>query len=429
MKVSVSVKGRFHAFSLARELATRGALARLITTMPRFLARSAGIPPERVRSLAGLEVAARAAARLPTGLRPGDWFDRALHDAVARAIARHLPADADVHVAWSGVALPAIRRARALGAISIVERGSSHILDQRERLERAARDAGVAIPGVREHTVERELREYEEADFIAVPGTFVRNTFLARGIDEGRLLTVPYGVDTRRFHPAPAPPPGFRVMFCGTAGIQKGSHHLLEAFGRLVRGGATDAELVFVGPREPALDRFVARFGDDRVRFLGRQRDAIPALYREASVFCIPSVQDGFPLAHLEALASGLPVVASRSTGCVDTVVDGLNGHLVDAGDVDALSARFAELHGDPARRARMGLAARRTAEDHSWERYGDRAIAAYSRARDRRRGGPESIDRRGFASADCAADPTARGGRPVGALANDRHAALGGDG
>lgn len=375
MKVTVAVKGRFHAFHLARELAAGGALARLITSMPRFAARASGVPARLVKSLVGHEVVARASARLPRWIRPGERLDRLLHESIARAIARNLSFDADMHVIWSGVALPAIRAARRRGAIAVVERGSSHIVDQRERLDRAARAAGTPLGTVPEYAILRELAEYDEADFISVPGSFVADTFVARGFPAERLLTVPYGVDLARFAPAPRHPDRFRILFCGSASIQKGSHHLLRAFSEL---DLEDAELVFVGPHEPALDAAMRRYRDDRVRFLGPQRDAIPGLYRSASVFAIPSVQDGFPLAHLEAMASGLPVIGSRSSGCVDTIRDGENGFLIDAGDINALKDRLRALHADRDRCQRMGHEARRTATEHSWERYGERVRDAY---------------------------------------------------
>jgi glycosyltransferase involved in cell wall biosynthesis len=107
-----------------------------------------------------------------------------------------------------------------------------------------------------------------------------------------------------------------------------------------------------------AADRGVA----DRVHLLG-QRDDVPNLLAAADVFVMPSLWEGLPLALLEAMLAGLPVVASRTAGIPEAVTDGADGLLVVPGDAPALAGAMTRVLSDAALRARLGAAARQRAQ------------------------------------------------------------------
>jgi len=138
---------------------------------------------------------------------------------------------------------------------------------------------------------------------------------------------------------------------------------------------------------------------EDRVLFTGRvERDRVPALYAAADLFLLPSVHDhagnvdGLPNTLLEAMATGLPIVASDVVG-VPTVIDqGVEGMLVPEGDATALSAAIGGLLSDQARAASLGQAARaRVERELTWPQIARRYLAVYREAigrAARRRGG-----------------------------------------
>jgi glycosyltransferase involved in cell wall biosynthesis len=115
-----------------------------------------------------------------------------------------------------------------------------------------------------------------------------------------------------------------------------------------------------------------------RSRFPGfvPAEDDLPGLYRLASVFAIASDLETQGVVVLEAMASGLPVVAVRAGAVPDAVQDGVGGYLVGPGDVDAMAARLVTLLRDPSLACRLGRAGRVTAEGHSFSG----AVAAYER-------------------------------------------------
>ena len=151
------------------------------------------------------------------------------------------------------------------------------------------------------------------------------------GIPAGRVHVIPPGYDPALFAAAAADPfPGLprpRVAYLGRLAPQKDVGTLLEAFARLPAG----AQLLVVGdgPDRPALARRAQRFGS-RVHFTGFVPHVqVPAVLRNVDMFVLPSRYEDLSSALIEAMAAGLPVVATRVGGTADLVHDGVNGLLV----------------------------------------------------------------------------------------------------
>jgi glycosyltransferase involved in cell wall biosynthesis len=114
--------------------------------------------------------------------------------------------------------------------------------------------------------------------------------------------------------------------------------------------------------------------------FLGYQDDVAP-FYAAFDVLLLPSANEGTPVSAIEALAAGKPVVATRVGGVPDVIRDGVDGHLVEAGDIDGLTDRLADLAADPEGARRMGAAGReRVLERYSVDRLIDDVDALYRR-------------------------------------------------
>lgn len=376
MKIAISVHGRFHAFALARELAARGALSQVATTYPAFVARRWLAAPIPLRTAPWLEAWRRLHGRLPLVPPPEPGLARAF----ARFAARTLPGDADMLVGWSAATLEAIGAARRRGMKVVLERGSTHIAHQTEVLAEAYARLGLPSHPIPSETVARETQEYAEADAIVVPTRFAAATFVARGVSEGKVIVNPLGVDTARFASAASRSSRSRpvILFVGEVGVRKGVASLLSAFAPL----ADRAELRLVGPVERGFATVLARLPSESVRLSGPLSGGeIVRAYREADIFCLPSHEEGFGMALAEAMASGLPAIASDMTAAADLIESGEDGLVVPAGDERALGDALAVLVSDAELRARLGAAARAKIEGgFTWGHYGDRAMAAYRR-------------------------------------------------
>ena len=130
----------------------------------------------------------------------------------------------------------------------------------------------------------------------------------------------------------------------------------MRAFGRV-----EDAELLLVGdgPLRPEVERLVAELGlGERVRLVGNRSD-VPVLLAEAACVVLASDYEGCPLTVLEAMAAGVPVVATRVGGVPELIDDGRTGLLVEPGDESALAAAIGRALAD---RDGLGVAAREEA-------------------------------------------------------------------
>jgi D-inositol-3-phosphate glycosyltransferase len=214
---------------------------------------------------------------------------------------------------------------------------------------------------------------------------------LELGAPAEKLHVVPCGVDVRRFRPrGPAVPrtAARRMLATGRLVPRKGLMTAVEAL-----PSVPDTELVVVGgpaaadvaadPHGSALLERARELGvGDRLRLLGRvPHDRLPALYRSADVVVAVPRYEPFGIVPLEAMACGVPVLASAVGGMLDTVEDGVTGLHVPPGDPAALAAAARRLLADDRLRAAMGRAGvRRVARDYTWERVAAETDAVYER-------------------------------------------------
>jgi phosphatidyl-myo-inositol alpha-mannosyltransferase len=203
----------------------------------------------------------------------------------------------------------------------------------------------------------------------------------------GEYRVLPNGVDLVRFHPRPAGAPReLRALYVGRCDPRKGLRILLDAMIRL--GNDADGRprlglrIAGDGPERGPLERAARRAGL-AVEFAGGvTRADLPRLYREADLFVAPSTDgESFGVSLLEALASGLPVVASRIPGYAETLRDSGAGLLFEPGSPEALAAALRALAGDRVRRAAMGEMGRRYAARYDWDRLAGEVETVYLEA------------------------------------------------
>ena len=203
---------------------------------------------------------------------------------------------------------------------------------------------------------------------VTVSESSKRDITAQMGVPDDRLHIVPVGVDPGIFRPMPhiARVPG-RLMTTASADVpMKGLTPLLEALAK-VRTERPDAHLVVVGkPRDRSkIPALIERLGlGDAVQFVsGVTTERIVELYAETEVACVPSLYEGFSLPAVEAMACGVPLVATTG-GAVPEVVgrDDETGLLVPPGDPSALATGILRALGDPELRARIGAAGRERA-------------------------------------------------------------------
>ena len=207
----------------------------------------------------------------------------------------------------------------------------------------------------------------------------------------GDYRIIPNGVDLDRFtdaEPYEALRDGtLNILFVGRLEERKGLIHLLKAYHRL-RKRRVDARLLVVGsgPKLREYRRFTGLRGIRDVEFLGRVDDDAKARYfASADIFCAPATgQESFGIVLLEAMAAGVPIVASDIHGYKRVVERGVQGLLVEPKNPRALAAALYTLSRDAELRHDMGEAGRQRAPEFSWDRVTERIVDYYYEIRER---------------------------------------------
>ena len=282
----------------------------------------------------------------------------------------------------SALCLASLRAAKQKGAVTLVENAACHPRHwkkvEMQECRRFGVSSGDGSGNFAERLLERMDREFEECDRIVVPSVVAQESFAEYGYG-AKTVVVQTGVDTEYFSPSPAVTMAstFRVCYVGRLEFAKGVGYLLEAWKKL---GLRDAELVLVGEVKPQMRSLMTKYADCGVRVTG----ALPAgevggCYREANLFVQPSPNEGLAQVLLEAMASGLPVVATEKTGALECVTNGEEGLVVPARDVDALAEAILWCYQHREGCQEMGKTARRRIEiQFTLERYNERVVALY---------------------------------------------------
>jgi len=323
--------------------------------------------------------------RLPKSLFP--WPPVELQVCLADRLLANWIVPSTIFHGCTGVCLTSLQAARRQGSITLVKINARHPRHwEQTRIEESQR-LGVkvndGIVNLRERLLRRRDREFDLCDRIVVPSRVARQSFMEMGYGE-KTEVVPTGVDADFFSPkrdipkrGPVEPPVFRVCFVGRVEPAKGVGYLLEAWKRLA---LPRAELVLVGTALAEMEPWLRTYANCNVRLTGfLSRQEVAQCYRESSLFVHPSPNEGLARVLLEAMASGLPAVATDMTGAGECMTDGKHGLIVPARDVDALAEAILWCSCHPDEIQSMGHAARaRIESEFTLDHYNQRVMALY---------------------------------------------------
>lgn len=259
------------------------------------------------------------------------------------------------------------------------------------------------------HALGAEKRRHQGDADTSPPGRIAVESWLARSADRivtttaheseivtdmgappGNVIVVPCGVDLERFQAQgpvfpPRRPGRIRIACVSRLVPRKGIADVIRALRRLrsaellIAGGPPQA-MLHEDEEATSLQRVAVEAGvADRVQFLGAvERDDVPSLLRSADVVCCCPWYEPFGLVAVEAMACGVPVVASRVGGLAETVVNGRTGVHVPPRSPAAIADAVRTVTLDPRRQAEMAASACTRATAYGWDRIGARTLAAY---------------------------------------------------
>ena len=400
MKVLVVQKGAREHFLAARALSKCGALAGLVTDLKaprsqrlrrwlgnipsalvkRWLASEiVGVPEDKVITMGWAVIPIRT---IPVvAAKFGKRYDGyvASDRLFARAVVKLRLPEHDAVFAYSYAAKEVLEVAQRRGIFTILDQIDPGPVEADLVEGEMARwpDYVKTLQRVPEHYWNRLQAEWKLADLILVNSRWSREALLEQGVDAGKIEILPLAyeanseklkaesgnVQPSTFNSQPSTAP-LRVLWLGQVCIRKGIQYLVEA-ARILKGRSV--RIIVAGPIEIARDAI--RAAPDNIEWVGPVvRDEVSNLYRRADLFVLPTISDGFAITQLEAMAHGVPVIATPR--CGEVVVDGLTGYLVPACDGQALAAAIQRFIDDRGLSGKMRESCLQRAKEFSLDAY-----------------------------------------------------------
>ena len=220
----------------------------------------------------------------------------------------------------------------------------------------------------------RKSRELELADLVICPSEFVRDS-LPVDKKNFQCVVAPFGspqIETPTRSSERSQDGALRVLFAGTMSQRKGLADLFAAM-KLLK--SKQIELIAMGPPARPLNWY--RQFADFVYEAPRPHEEVLRLMETCDVFVLPSVVEGRALVQQEAMACGLPVIATRNAGADDVIIDGENGFLVPIRSPQAIAEKIDWCAFNPERLSGMGIAAQTRARAFTWHAYGQKIVTA----------------------------------------------------
>jgi len=289
-----------------------------------------------------------------------------------------------IHLSWKAWALP--RAEHITGPVDLVH--SVDLVPPPTRLplvitvhDLVTSDLPALHAGRARRMQEAQLHGLERAAAVLTVSRAVADSLVDRGVDADKIHVTPNGL-TRLPEPAGNPLGGEPfILVVGTLEPRKGHEVLINALA--ASGPAVGPANTSPTPagRADELKRLARQLGiGERLRILGRVDDALLAgLYRDAKLLCMPSFGEGFGLPVLEAMAAGLPVLASDLPAIREVADDA--AVLVAPGDVDALAAAIRDLIGDQQLTTRLRQNGHKRASAFTWDATAEATVRAYRAA------------------------------------------------
>ncbi len=284
--------------------------------------------------------------------------------------------NADFVVGFDSTSWILARRCNELGKPFILDVSSIHSLSRTTTLATLAQKYPLwdnAVKQKKQQYIDYEIEELNLATKIVVASSFTKQSLIDNGIAANKITVIPYGVDLVNFSVKKEKVYDGKIkfIFASLMNPRKGFMNLLDVFEIL---NQSKASLTLLGTMEPEA---VAVLKDKKnINYAGRvSHNELPGIFNEHDVFVFPSYFEGFGLVILEAMACGLPVIATKSSGAPDVIENGVDGFIIEAGNEKQLKEAMEFFMSHPDKMEEMAKAARKKAEQYTWDTYGNKWV------------------------------------------------------
>jgi glycosyltransferase involved in cell wall biosynthesis len=260
-----------------------------------------------------------------------------------------------VFIGWSGFSYNTFKNLEYF-TIKVLERGSTHIIHQNRIIKDLYSSLGLKNTPISLKIIEKELKEYNLADYIITSSTFSKKTFINNNISENKIFHIPYGCDINHFYPKKnsfkKKNKNFKILFVGEVSFRKGAHILLKSYRELFKKNK-NIQLSIVGNVNNIFKNYINlnkhQFEFENVNFVKSQNYFdLPNFYNQSDIFVLPSFEEGLAIVNLQALSCNTPIISTPNSGCEDLIENNKHGIVIEPNNIDNLTRELQKCIDNP---------------------------------------------------------------------------------
>tara|TARA_B100000963_G_scaffold7339_3_gene5809 strand:+ start:2751 stop:3902 length:1152 start_codon:yes stop_codon:yes gene_type:complete len=348
MNFSIFVRGRGYAFQIADNLNKKGELKKINTTYPKFIAEKYNIPRKKVSSFFFIEIFTRLmhflAKKLKINLKTSliaDWSTDWVYSIFSVS-------KADYYITGFGTsACRIIDKANKKNIKSIYYLNNSAPKNRLKVKEEYEKYGLIEYYNEEDKNVTERINiSIKKATYVGCISSYQRNTYINEGIlDQNKSFITTMSVDNNIFFPTKIKKKKFIVIGVGNDFVRKGFKYLIDGFNSL---NLSEAELWIVTNFERKLiSRIVNLENNNRILKPVKEFD-LPKLYNESSLFCLPTLEEGSPQVIPQAMACGLPIIATKNCQAPDVIDNNKNGFVVEEKNSTQIAEKIKFFYDNP---------------------------------------------------------------------------------
>ena len=365
MKFSIYIKGRGWTFQLAKALSKTDNLDFLVTSYPKFFVKKYNVPANKIKSIFFIEILVRLLNKFdPLFYKLKLNFDaNVIVDWVTDTIySSFFIQNSDLLLLGFGnTTCKIIKKAKKKNIKTIYFLNNSSPSYRKVVKEEYDKLGLSKFYNGEPKALTRKINEsINMADYIGALSSFQKQTYIDEGVDESKIFLSFLGVDTSVFFPKKIKKDKFIVIYIGNDFVRKGAKYLIDAFNSLK---LDNSELWIVGINTRNLAERIVKIEKNNIFIDSVSEFKLPDLYNQASIFCLPTLEEGMPAVILQAMACALPVITTPY--CKDVITaDGQEGFIVEPGNTSLISEKIKFFYDNPNKIIEMGAKARNRIEN-----------------------------------------------------------------